>query len=334
MFRYRLSVPPSVVPAAVMSAVFLVAFAMQPATSMRSQPTPPPTPPAQPTAVASPQQTPIQGEPAVTPATGGAITQDDIQRYAQSHPIPFNMTQDRGSIILVARYTSQQLVALLGTSTGVPDATSLWLVEFQGQFTFPGSSQQADGLRFTTAFEVFIADTGNLLMEGGLNTPISGTPTPGGSPTATPVGVATATPPPPATATPQPPATATPAPVPHTCTLLKSGAARLNVDIGYFDFDAGTASIAVSAASDLHYQSGSPAGTFTAINGAALFDWGTGSPPCADYLTVAYVPGGSATVKANETYMVRTNGGHIAVFTVTTFSTDIISINWATYSVS
>lgn len=339
MSRFHLFLTPSAF-ATALSTLLLLAVALQPSSQVRMQPTPPPTPPTQPTSVAMPQQTPITGDPGATSATGGSITQDDIQHFAQSHSIPFNMTADRGSIILVAQYTSQQLAALLGTSTGVPDATALWLVEFQGNFVFPGSSRQADGLRFTTAFEVYFASTGNLLMEGGLTTPITnptGGPTPTPNPNATPTpptgqptATATATPVPP-TATPIPP-TATP--VPHVCTLVDSGTARLNVDIGYFDFDAGAQSITGTPASDIHYHAASPAGTFTAINSTAIYDWGTGSPPCDKYLTVGYIPGGTVTVKANETYMERTNGGHIAIFTVTTFSPDIIAISWGTYSVS
>jgi hypothetical protein len=352
MLRHHGFPLPTAFVATALSTLLLIALALQTPHRTSSAPTPPPTPPTQPTSVVNPQQTPIIGESAVTSATGGPITQADIQNYAQSHPIPFNMVANGGSnntvtantIILTAQYTSQQLVTLLGTSTGVPDATPLWLVEFQGNFVFPGSAQQPDGLHFTTAFEVYFAATGNLLMEGGLTTPITGTPVPTGTqtPTATPAGVPTATAPTatavPPTATPIPP-TDTPIPptatvAPAVCTLVGSGTARLNVDIGYFDFDSGTQSITITAASDIHYHAASPAGTFTAINGTAIFDWGTGSPPCQQYLTVGYIPGGTVSVKANETYMERTNGGHIAIFTVTTFSTDIIAIAWRTYSVT
>jgi hypothetical protein len=355
MFRHR-AMPPVAFIATALSTLLLVALALQAPHHASSAPTPPPTPPTQPTSVANPQQTPIVGESAITSATGGPITQADIQNYAQGHPIPFNMatggandTVTANTIILTAQFTSKQLATLLGTSMGVPDATPLWLVEFQGNFVFPGSAQQPDGLHFTTAFEVYFANTGNLLMEGGLTTPITNptggaTPTPVGQPTATatPAGVPTATATPagvaPATPTTAPP-TATPIPptatvAPAVCTLVGSGVARLNVDIGYFDFDTGTQSITDTPASDIHYHAASPAGTFTAINSTAIFDWGGGSPPCQQYLTVGYIPGGTVTVKANETYMERTNGGHIAVFTVTTFSTDIISIAWRTYSVT
>ena len=84
----------------------------------------------------------------------------------------------------------------------------------------------------------------------------------------------------------------------------------------------------------LPHHAGSPAGAFTSINGSALFDWGSSLPPCAKYLSVPYVPGGTFPVKANETYMMRTNGGHIAIFTVTNFSPDIIAITWMLYTVT
>jgi cell division septation protein DedD len=311
------------------------------ASDASTPPTPPPTPPS----YANVPLNPIVGAPAIQSATGGPITQDDVTRFVQSHHLPGNFSKDQGSIILVLKLSSQDLVGLLNTPTGLPDDTQLWYVEWQGQFIFPGSSAQTDGLRFPNAFEVFLADTGNEIMDGGLAQP-TGNPT--GGPTPTPMGTSTPTTAPTATPTipstqptatprPQPTATSRPqptaTPVQHTCRQVGASSARLNVDIPYFDFDAGLQHTSVQATDDVHYLP-AQASTFTAINGTAIFEWGSGSPPCSDYLSVNYQAGGTVPVQAGKTYMMRTNGGHIAVFTVTSFSSDIISISWATYTVS
>jgi hypothetical protein len=73
------------------------------------------------------------------------------------------------SVVRVAFLTSAQVSALLGgESTGVPDDTLLCYVELQGNFTFP--SPQGTTQTFTKGVEVFDAQTGNLLMDGGLVT--------------------------------------------------------------------------------------------------------------------------------------------------------------------
>ncbi len=306
--------------------------ALQPAGPARQQPTPPPAPPAQPTS-ANPTPRAIVGLSAITVATGGALTQDMVQRYAQSHPIPFEMAGKTGAIIIVVHLPSRDLHTLLQMDMNVPPDTDLWLVEFQGSYIFPGSSQQPDGLRYPNAFEVYFASTGNLLMEGGLLHPVSANPTSGATPTPnpSPAALPTATSVPP-TATSVPP-TATSVPI--VCTLVASGNAQLNVDLPYYDFEAG-GSLGTSAnksGSDLHYITGT-SNTFTAINGAAIADVGATPPPCTQYLSVGYISGGTVAVKAGEFYMMRTNGGHIALFQVTSYSHDIIQIAWQLFHVS
>jgi hypothetical protein len=334
---------------------FIIAFA-QPSFSHAAS-SPVPTPPPFPTNI-TPIAHPVIGISAITNATGGqgGISEQDVRNYVGNHNIPDNMGEKHPTPSKVVELPAVQVGQLIHNTTFQQDGTMLWYVEFQGNFVFPGSSTQPDGLHFTTAFESFLASDGNLIMHGGLNQPTGNptggaTPTPNPNATPTPVGAPTATatpgnppggttPPPQPTNTPVPPPLPTKTPVPptatpkpHVCTLLASSSARLNTDIGYFDFDSGAQSIANAPASDIHYKA-APASTFTAINSTSIHDWGSGSPPCSQYLTVSYTPGGSVAVKANETYMLRTNGGHIAVWTVSTFSPDIIVISWATYKVS
>ncbi len=297
--------------------------------------TAPPQPPATPPSYANVPQGSIVGAKGVQAPNGGPPSQDDVSRFAQSNNPPGNMLKGKSSIIAVLKLTSGDLSGLLHTPTGLPDATPLWFVELGGQFVFPGSSSQHDGIRFTTAFEVFLADTGNEIMDGGLAQP-TGNPTGGPTPTPTTNPNATPTPAGVPTATPtQPPANnPTPTPQPqHTCTKVGGSAARFNSDIRYFDFDAGLQHTVLQASDDLHYTSGQ-ANTFGPVNNATIFDWGSGSPPCSQFLSVAYQGGGTVPVKLNETYMMRTNGAHIAVFTVTNYSTDTIAITWAIYTVS
>ncbi len=328
---------------------YIVAFAQPSFSRAASSPiaTPPPPPPF-PTNT-TPIANPVVGIPAITNATGGqgGIGEQDVRNYVGNHNIPENMGDKHPTPSKIVELPAVQVGQLIHAPTFQPDDTMLWYVEFQGNFVFPGSSAQPDGLHFTTAYEVFLASDGNLIGHGGLNQPTGNptggaTPTPNPNATATPAGVPTATPtpgnpaggptpPPQPTNTPVPPPTATPKP--HVCTLLASGTARLNVDIEYFDFDTGTQHISEQSSDDIHYKP-APASTFTAINSTAIYDWGFGSPPCSAYLTVGYAPGSTASVKANETYMLRTNGGHIAVWTVTSFTSDIIAFQWALYHVS
>jgi hypothetical protein len=214
-----------------LAVAFIIAFA-QPSLS-QAAPSPVPSPPPFPTSTTPIAQF-VVGIPAITNATGGqgGISEQDVRNYVSTHNIPENMGDKHPMPSKVVELPAVQVGQLIHNSTFQPDDTMLWYVEFQGNFVFPGSAEQVDGVHFTTAFEIFLAGDGNLIMQGGLNQPTGNptggtTPTPNPNATPTPVGgpAATATPgnpsggptpPPQPTNTPVPPPapTATSAPAP------------------------------------------------------------------------------------------------------------------------
>jgi hypothetical protein len=213
---------------AALAIAFIIAFA-QPSLS-HAAPSPVPTPPPFPTTT-TPITQPVVGIPAITNATGGqgGISEQDVRNYVSNHNIPDNMGNKQLTPSKVVELPAVQVGQLIHSSTFQPDDTMLWYVEFQGNFVFPGSSMQPDGVHFTTAYEVFLASDGNVILQGGLNqpsgTPIGGTtPTPVGTPTATattsPQPTNTPVPAPTDTPTPVPAPTDTPTPVPPTATPI------------------------------------------------------------------------------------------------------------------
>jgi hypothetical protein len=208
---------------------FIASFAQQRTAFAAAAPTPIPTPPSEPANPTFVPTIPV-GISGATSATGGGISADDIRRYVTTHNVPGNMGSSQFTILSMNDLTLADLIPQLnGMDPGLPQESMVWFVQLQGQFAFPGSSEQPDGLHFTTAFEVFIANTGNLLMEGGLPSPTSGaTPTPPTS-TATPAGVPTATATAAGGATPTPAPTTTPIPPPHlTATMPTEKCANAN----------------------------------------------------------------------------------------------------------
>jgi hypothetical protein len=134
------------------------------------------------------------GIPAIRPSVSGnapAYSLADARQYILCHPMFRNFmnvqstvtagqTCDRQAftIVLLQFASSEEVSRLLNRGlTGLPANTMLCFSELSGQFAFPGPSGKV--VTYQVGFEVFHAQTGNLLMVGGLPGKISGsTPTP------------------------------------------------------------------------------------------------------------------------------------------------------------
>ncbi|MBA3824390.1 MAG: hypothetical protein H0X24_10915 [Ktedonobacterales bacterium] len=133
---------------------------------------------------------PAGGIPGITPAGSGPLSPDAITQFVNTHPFPDTPADHKPHVTLVKIMPGSDISALLGGEpTYAPDGAPLAFVQVTGDFSFPGSS--ADGqVPFQTAFEVFDATNGNLLMYGGLHQPVTtpppATPTPAGQPTQVP----------------------------------------------------------------------------------------------------------------------------------------------------
>ncbi len=117
------------------------------------------------------------GEPAITPTLSGipAFTKDDVIKYITIHNMLFSDTP--GSSITVTNkdvnfITSKEVNTIISRQgLGIPDSYLLCFVTLTGKFTFPAPSTD-DGkpvsVTYNNAYEVFDAQTGNLIMGGGL----------------------------------------------------------------------------------------------------------------------------------------------------------------------
>jgi hypothetical protein len=145
-------------------------------------PTPPPAPSFAPFNAATPAS-PVQGNSAIQPHLSAipAFTTQDMAQYVTSHPLPGST--GAASITRNVFLPSQDVVQRIGVPIGRAAATLVGYVELQGSFAFP-NLQGGAPFTYAAAYEVFDAQTGNLLMYGGLRpTP---TPTPTAPATATP----------------------------------------------------------------------------------------------------------------------------------------------------
>jgi hypothetical protein len=289
-------------------------------------PTPNPSP-----VVSSNTPRPITGVPAATSATGAALSSTDIARFVMSHGVPGDMGRGDHIITKNVELTSRQVSALLNLGTlDIPGDMMLWYVELSGQFSFAGPSQQP-AATFTTAFEVFFADSGNIVMEGGLANPTGGATAPP-QPTSPPSTVPTATPVPAATATPAP--TTPPA---LTCTAVGRGTAQLDARITFFDVDAGQTSTSAVAATDLQWDNpSSNAPIFAPANGAAFVDFGQvglGTVSC-DHLKHASYIATRFTSAVNDVFGIQTNGGHYALASVQSLASGQLMLQWQAFTIA
>jgi hypothetical protein len=119
----------------------------------------------------------IRGVAAVEVSRPGQVpgfATEELARFAETHPVPKLMTGDGKAKVtkLDCGQTAKTVMALLrGKGTGLPDSTPVCYVELEGSFALspPRSAgkPRGGGVALTTAFEVFDAKTGNLLLTGG-----------------------------------------------------------------------------------------------------------------------------------------------------------------------
>jgi hypothetical protein len=141
------------------------------------------TPPPAHTPIAFPRgggQPPV-GVAGIRPHLGGvpAFTTDDMAAYVKQNPLPQNFGgNDQATIVTSQFLAGGDLKALLGTSAGRPDEAMVGFVLLKGHFAFLGAGPNSPPPSFPYAYVLFDAQTGNLLMYGGLNQPHAPKPTP------------------------------------------------------------------------------------------------------------------------------------------------------------
>ena len=118
-----------------------------------------------------------QGAPAIRPAKGNLST-DEVQQYLTSHSAPVGIKGLANASI--SRIDCGQTVgrvseALPGKTLGLPTDMLVCYVELTGNFSWYGpptpQAPRGAALTFHTAFRVFDAKTGNLIVIGALNRP-------------------------------------------------------------------------------------------------------------------------------------------------------------------
>jgi hypothetical protein len=157
--------------------------------SLAGAPTPPPTPGA----MVKGERIPPQGIPAILPHLSSipAFTPEDVARLIAQQPVlpPFR-SMEQPTMEQTRLLTSKALGDLLrGASTGLADTAVVYYVELRGRFTEVGPTGKS--VNYPIVYVVFDAQTGNLLMEGGLLAPLAQPPAPTPAPTPTPLATAT-----------------------------------------------------------------------------------------------------------------------------------------------
>lgn len=118
--------------------------------------------------------TSLLGVPAIQPrAVHGAVTvpaftSGEAAQYAKEHPVQHAVIRGRTNVSHVLFMTNQQADAQmhLGVAKLSPNAL-VCIVELSGStYTFPGHDGRTP--TFSTGFELFDAQTGNLVIEGGM----------------------------------------------------------------------------------------------------------------------------------------------------------------------
>jgi hypothetical protein len=161
--------------------------------TISDRPTVSPAPSHPPLPVPGQQSTPvITGGPGIKPHLNAipAFTSDDLTAYVKNNPLPGNLAGGTPTITRNQFLTAGDLRNLLGISLGRPDTALLGYVEMKVGFSIGGPGSNSPPPVFPYAYAVFDAQSGNLLMDGGLNGPtptITPTPTPtaGSRPTPT-----------------------------------------------------------------------------------------------------------------------------------------------------
>jgi hypothetical protein len=113
------------------------------------------------------------GVPAIAPHLNQtpAVTEADVMQYVITHPVPYNIAPSGPVSVAHITCTASSGVSQLlgGVSTGFPDDYVLCLAELAGHFEFPSPAVPSRAIAtYSQAFEVFDAESGNLVLAGGL----------------------------------------------------------------------------------------------------------------------------------------------------------------------
>ncbi len=124
-------------------------------------------------ALALPQGTPKrpQGMAALTVKAGEAqpFSREDVADYFKTHNLPKNLSSMSEFQVDALEFLTNKAVSdrLRGASPGLGDEERVGFVTLRGVFVFTGPPP-GKPVRFTRAYAVFDATTGNLLMAGTL----------------------------------------------------------------------------------------------------------------------------------------------------------------------
>lgn len=107
------------------------------------------------------------------PVVNHLLTKNDIIKYTNSHGIVLNYKpSDTFQLLECVLINNMQLEKTLNIVSGFSSLSSFWLIEVKGSFAILEPSPLPSKV-FPYAFEVFDASSGNLLLSGGLNSPLS-----------------------------------------------------------------------------------------------------------------------------------------------------------------
>jgi hypothetical protein len=113
-----------------------------------------------------------QGMTAIYVSTNGGqpFTKQDVITYFKSHNLPMNMTPNTQFTVDSLEFLTNEQVSerLQGASPGVARGERVAFATLSGQFVFTGPPPGKPA-RFSRAYAVFDAATGNLLMIGTLD---------------------------------------------------------------------------------------------------------------------------------------------------------------------
>jgi hypothetical protein len=115
-----------------------------------------------------PQAEGLTGVPAIAVSASATVSPAQITTYIYSHRVARNVAPVEGTKLTDQRYITSGDVrtVLYGESTGLPDSAPVVFVTLSGAFTFAGP--HGVSATYPYGFEVFDAETGNLLLAGGL----------------------------------------------------------------------------------------------------------------------------------------------------------------------
>jgi hypothetical protein len=111
------------------------------------------------------------GVPAIQPTQKGlpTFTRDEVIAFLKKNGVAHVINGKTNFTVVRIDFISSKEASnrLHGESIGVPDQAQVCYVELAGSFVFPGPDNTSG--KFPRAIEIFDAQTGNLLLSGGLS---------------------------------------------------------------------------------------------------------------------------------------------------------------------